>query len=97
MPADSNHKIRILDREHKLGITGIVETIAIVKDTRFALCRTKERAAAIFDEFVFPVDVDSQQMALLIKKANRRLKKDNLELLWYRLHLARHKYPYDPK
>ena len=82
MPADSNHKIRILDREHKLGITGIVETIAIVKDTRFALCRTKERAAAIFDEFVFPVDVDSQQMASLIKKANRRLQKDNLELLW---------------
>ena len=82
MPADSNHKIRILDKEHKLGITGIVETIAVVKDTRFALCRTKDRAAAILDEFVFPVDVDSQPMFALIRRANRMLKKDGVELLW---------------
>lgn len=82
MPADSNHKIRIVDKEHKLGITGVVETIAVVKDTRFALCRTKDRAAAILDEFVFPVDVDSQPMAALLRRANRHLKKDGLELLW---------------
>jgi hypothetical protein len=82
MPADSNFKIRILDREHKLGITGIVETIAVVKDARFALCRVRDRAAAILDEFVFPVDVDSQPMAALIRKANRQLAKEGLELKW---------------
>lgn len=82
MPADSNIKIRILDREHKLGITGVVETIAVVKDTRFALCRTKDRAAAILDEFVFPVDVDSQSMSALLRRANRILNKDGVELLW---------------
>ena len=82
MPADSNYKIRILDKEHKLGITGVVETIAVVKDTRFALCRTKDRAAAILDEFVFPVDVDSQSMFALVRRANRMLKKDGVELLW---------------
>jgi hypothetical protein len=27
MPADANYKIRILDRDHKLGITAIVETV----------------------------------------------------------------------
>ena len=56
--------------------------IAIVKDARFALCRTKDRAAAILDDFIFPVDVDSQQMAPLIKKANRILSKQGLELQW---------------
>ena len=28
MPADSDHKIRIVDRDHKLGITGVVESVS---------------------------------------------------------------------
>jgi len=56
--------------------------IAIVKDARFALCRTKDRAAAILDDFVFPVDVDSQAMPSLIKRANRKLAKQGIALLW---------------
>jgi hypothetical protein len=56
--------------------------IASVKDARFALCRTKDRAAAILDDFVFPVDVDSQAMPSLIKRANRLLAKQGVELLW---------------
>lgn len=38
MPADSNYKIRILDREHKLGITGIVETVRCVPRASVPLC-----------------------------------------------------------
>lgn len=53
-----------------------------MKDARFALCRTKDRAAAILDDFVFPVDVDSQAMPALIKRANRLLRKQGVELLW---------------
>lgn len=56
--------------------------IAVVKDSRFALCRTKDRAAAILDDFVFPVDVDSQAMPSLIQRANRLLRKQGVELLW---------------
>lgn len=58
------------------------QQIAVVKDARFALCRTKDRAAAILDDFAFPVDVDSQAMPALVKRANRLLRKQGVELLW---------------
>jgi hypothetical protein len=62
MPSRSLRTTRHASFRRRLTPPPPSEQIAIIKQTKFAVCRAKDPAVAIVDEFLFPMDVDSHQV-----------------------------------